>query len=92
MKVGNIKKNYLSKVSNKNIDDLYSYGIKNGAIGGKLLGAGAGGFFMFLTKNQIDKKKLINKLNKIHHMDFDFDELGSQIIYKNLDLIKMEIF
>ena len=79
------KKELSNKVSNKNIDDLYEYGIKNGAIGGKLLGAGAGGFFMFLTKNEVDKRKLINKLNKIHHIKFNFDELGSQIIYKNLD-------
>jgi len=74
-----------NKVSNKNIDDLYNYGIKNGAIGGKLLGAGAGGFFMFLTKNKLDKRKLIYKLNRINHIPFDFDELGSQIIYKNID-------
>ena len=79
------KKELSNKVSNKNIDDLYNYGIKNGAIGGKLLGAGAGGFFMFLTKNELDKKKLIYKLNRINHIPFDFDELGSQIIYKNID-------
>lgn len=79
------KRELSNEVSNKNIDDLYSYGIENGAIGGKLLGAGAGGFFMFLTKNKTDKEKLINKLNKIHNIKFDFDEMGSQIIYKNIN-------
>lgn len=79
------KKELSPEVSNKNIDDLYNYGIKNGAVAGKLLGAGAGGFFMFLTKNKTDKKKLIRKLNKFHQIKFGFDEMGSQIIYKNID-------
>ena len=79
------KKELSNKVTNMKINNLYNFGMQNGAIAGKLLGAGAGGFFMFLTKNSIDKKKLINKLNNIHYIEFDFDDLGSQLIYKNLD-------
>lgn len=42
-----LKKQFSKKISNQRIDDLYSGALKNGAIGGKLLGAGGGGFFLF---------------------------------------------
>lgn len=48
------KKNLSPFVTNSNIDELYNLGIKNGAFGGKLLGAGGGGFILFyVDKNQI---------------------------------------
>ena len=58
-------------------------GLKNGACGAKLLGAGGGGFILFLTKNKIEKKKLVNKLSKFKIVNFRIDELGSQILYRN---------
>ena len=51
-----IKKSLSKSVSNKIIDDIYSMGIKNGAYGGKLLGAGNGGFMMFLCSEASKKK------------------------------------
>ena len=52
-------KRELSKfVSNSKIDQLYTFGLKNGAIGGKLLGAGGGGYILFLTENEKKKKNL----------------------------------
>ena len=45
-----IEKKELSKlITNQKIDDLYNFGLKNGALGGKLLGAGGGGFLMFYS-------------------------------------------
>lgn len=70
------------KVSYKKVDNLYSRAIKLGSYGGKLLGAGGGGYFLFfvnqITKNQIKKKfKTYPLLNvKIHFK-------GTEIIYEN---------
>ena len=58
-----IKRKLSSKVSNQYIDDLYNCGLKNGAYGGKLLGAGGGGFLLFYVpkKNQEKfEKKFMN--------------------------------
>jgi D-glycero-alpha-D-manno-heptose-7-phosphate kinase len=55
-----IKKNLTNNVTNKNLDNIYSEAIKNGALGGKLLGAGGGGFFLFI----VDDKNLIPELRK----------------------------
>ena len=78
-----LKKKLSPKVSNKKIDKLINYGLKNGACGAKLLGAGGGGFILYLTNNQTQKKKLIKKLSKFKIIDFKIDELGSQILYRN---------
>ena len=59
-----LKKKLSNLVSNTKIDRLYNFGMKNGAIGGKLLGAGGGGYVLFLTKNQNYQKRLIKKLGK----------------------------
>ena len=44
-----IKKNFATNITRSEIDDLYDFGIKNGALGGKLLGAGNGGFVLFFV-------------------------------------------
>ena len=53
--------------------------MKNGAIGGKLVGAGGGGFLMFYCK---DKKRLRNEMNKfkVQELKFNFDNRGTIII------------
>ena len=55
---GNADDHYeeLPNVSNDFIDDIYSKAIKNGAIGGKLLGAGKGGFMFFICKKGAKEK------------------------------------
>ncbi len=63
-------------MTNKEIDGWYKLGLKNGAIGGKLVGAGGGGFLMFYTS---DPEKLI-KAMPLKHMDFDWDFQGSKIL------------
>ena len=49
----NLKKNLSGNVANKNINNLYKKGIKSGALGGKLLGAGGGGFMLFIVQGKI---------------------------------------
>ena len=66
-------------ISNKNISKWYYDGLKNGAVGGKLVGAGGGGFLMFYAN---DKEKLRKKMiqNKLQEVRFNFDFQGTQII------------
>lgn len=73
------KKKRLIKMSNEKIDYFYDFAIKNGAIGGKLIGAGGGGFLMFMAS---DKDKLRKNLTKIglQEVRFKFDMNGTKII------------
>ena len=60
-----LKKSLSKNTTNSKIDQLYNYGINSGAIGGKLLGAGGGGFLLFFVDNKNQKKDLkINSLIK----------------------------
>lgn len=78
----NLKKNLSSKVSSGEINEVYDEAMKSGALGGKLLGSGGGGFFIFYVprNNQI---KLRKKLNKLEEVDFSFSNEGSSIIFNN---------
>jgi len=75
-----LKRGLASKISNTNIDNIYETGRQAGAIGGKLLGAGGGGFMIFFVRPE-DQKKIRKKLKKFLHVPFNFENLGSQIIY-----------
>jgi D-glycero-alpha-D-manno-heptose-7-phosphate kinase len=77
----NQKKKRSKKISNIQIDEYYKIGLKNGAIGGKLVGAGGGGFLMFLAK---DKEKLKNAMSKnnLKETSFKFDFEGVKTIFK----------
>ena len=58
-----IKKNLSNNMSNSFINKLYNYGIKSGAYGGKIIGAGGGGYIMFVLDSQ--KKKFYQKVQKV---------------------------
>lgn len=75
-----IKRGLTKKISNEYIDSVYRRGIKGGAIGGKLLGAGGGGFIAFYV-NPEKKNKLINEMPELLHVPFHFDQMGSHIIH-----------
>lgn len=75
-----LKKSLSEKVSNQTIDGIYSKGISGGAIGGKLLGAGGGGFLLFFVKPE-GKEGLLRELNQFIRVPFNFDKTGSQVIY-----------
>jgi D-glycero-alpha-D-manno-heptose-7-phosphate kinase len=74
-----IKKERSSSMSNRDIDDIYDYGIKNGSNGGKVIGAGGGGFILFQTDNPKNLKKEFLKKN-IKSVNFDFVSSGTEII------------
>jgi D-glycero-alpha-D-manno-heptose-7-phosphate kinase len=75
-----IKKSLSAKVSTSNIDAIYDLAQRNGAIGGKLLGAGGGGFLLFYVKPE-RRDKVKQTLAHLLNVPFRFDSLGSQIIY-----------
>ncbi|MDC0427100.1 hypothetical protein OAM08_03860 [Pelagibacteraceae bacterium] len=77
------KKKLSKSISNTSIDSLYEYALKNGALGGKLLGAGGGGFFLFYAREG-SKNKIIKNNNKIINIPFKFSESGSEILFKDL--------
>ena len=78
-----IKRKLTNKISNASIDKIYNKAIKAGAKGGKLLGAGGGGFILFFVEP--DKQKdVMKKMKKLLYVPFRFEKLGSQIIYYNM--------
>jgi len=74
------KKNRSVGMSTKKIDEWYSIAIKNGAVGGKLVGAGGGGFLMFYAE---DKNKLRTEMsrNGLQEMRFGFDFEGTKVVH-----------
>ena len=75
-----LKRSLSSKISNTKIDDIYSIALKNRALGGKILGAGGGGFLLFYCKKE-HQKQLRGALSKLTEIEFNFEPTGSQLIY-----------
>ena len=75
-----IEKKELSRlISNSKIDQLYNLSIKNGALGGKLLGAGGGGFLLLYVRKE-NQKNFLNKFNNIINIPFKFSNKGCEVI------------
>lgn len=83
----NLKRQVSDKVSNNEIDDLYELGIKNGALGGKLLGAGGGGFMIFYVPLK-EQKKFRKAFSKYMEVPFSFDKKGSEAIYSRAEKLE----
>lgn len=76
------KKELANGISNEGIDYYYDLALKNGASGGKLLGAGGGGFLLFYVKEE-NKDKLKKALSELKELPFKFDNNGTSIIHYN---------
>ena len=74
-----LKRSLSTKVSTPKIDEIYETGIKAGAIGGKILGAGGGGFILFFAAPE-NHNKIIDRLKRLVHVAFKFDNTGSKIV------------
>lgn len=77
-----LKRGTGNKVSNNSIDDLYDRGIKAGALGGKLLGAGGGGFLLFYVEKD-KQENVLKALDDLMHVPFQFESEGSTVIHYN---------
>ena len=77
-----LKRGTGAKVSNGSIHELYNMAIKAGALGGKLLGAGGGGFLLFYCEK--DKQETLKTaLEDLMIVPFSFENEGAQILYYN---------
>ena len=77
-----LKRGTGAKVSNGSIDELYDIAIKAGALGGKLLGAGGGGFLLFYCEKE-KQSSLIKALEQLMVVPFNFENEGAQVLYYN---------
>lgn len=75
-----LKRQISRKISPAFVDDVYDRARAAGAIGGKLLGAGGGGFMLFFVKPE-DKIRVCDALSDLLLVPFDFETSGSQIIF-----------
>ncbi|TRZ83792.1 kinase [bacterium] len=77
-----LKRSISNKISNPIIDNIYGTALRAGAIGGKLLGAGGGGFMIFFVPPK-KQPKVKEALKSLLEVPFNFESEGSQIIYYN---------
>ncbi|MBQ6534342.1 MAG: hypothetical protein IJI37_04160 [Opitutales bacterium] len=75
-----LKRSLTDKISNPLIDEIYQTAMDNGALGGKILGAGGGGFIMFYADPE-KQKAIRDALMNLIYVPFKFDDQGCQIIY-----------
>ena len=90
------QRNYSKEINNDNInikinnindiDNIYDTAIHAGATGGKILGAGGGGFILFFVRPEL-QTKVKESLNNLLHVPFRFENTGSQIIFYEPDLL-----
>ena len=74
-----LKKELASGIANPAIDEAYEIAMKNGALGGKLLGAGGGGFLLFYCEEE--KQEQLKKAVGLKELDFSFERDGTSVIY-----------
>ena len=79
-----MKRSLTDRISNEKIDEIYDVGMKNGAMGGKLLGAGGGGFMLFFAPKSAHHK-IKESLNEKMFVPIRFETTGSKIVYYSND-------
>ncbi len=84
-----IKRSLTDKVSTSQIDEIYDAARRAGAIGGKILGAGGGGFLLLLVRPE-DKAKVRSALDSLLQVPVEFEHSGSRIIFYDPDGARKE--
>ena len=75
-----LKRGITNKISTDSIDGLYQTAMQAGALGGKLLGAGGGGFLLFYVEQ--DKQQVVRKaLENLLYVPFEFENGGTRVIH-----------
>lgn len=75
-----LKKQTGSAISTNSIDELYARGIAAGALGGKLLGAGGGGFLIFYVRPE-EQRAVRSAMSKMLYIPFEFENGGTRVIH-----------
>ncbi len=73
------KRSLSDRVTTPEIDEIYNVATKAGAIGGKILGAGGGGFILFFARPE-DQAAIRERLKKLVYVPFNFDNSGSRVV------------
>lgn len=79
-KTWQLKKQTGDNISKSIVDELYDKGIEAGALGGKLLGAGGGGFLLFYVRPE-NQESVRQALSNLMEVPFHFEEGGTRVIY-----------
>lgn len=74
-----LKKSLTGDITNYQLDDFYKKALKVGAKGGKILGAGGGGFFLFYCEPKYQNK--LRKVLRLRELKFRFENEGTKIVY-----------
>ena len=74
------KKKMSSEISNGRLDDLYKFALENGALGGKITGAGGGGFFIFYVEKDHEKFREAMKKTDLKEMKYRFELYGTSVL------------
>lgn len=75
-----LKRGITNEISSDSINELYEKAVNAGALGGKLLGAGGGGFLLFYVKQE-DQNNVKEALNNLLYVPFEFEDDGTRVIY-----------
>jgi len=76
------KRRFSNKMSSNRIDKLYELGIKNGAVGGKLVGAGGGGFLAFYCEKNKQQLRDVMAKEGLRELPFRLDTEGCKVLYE----------
>lgn len=75
-----LKRNFSNHITNDKIDEMYDIGLKAGALGGKLCGAGGGGFLLFIVPES-KRASVLSALADYKYLEIKFEDRGSHVIY-----------
>ena len=80
-----LKRSLSTKISNNVIENIYKKALDAGALGGKILGAGGGGFIMFFVEPHL-QQKVKSVLKDLLYVPFKFENYGSQIMFHHPEI------
>jgi D-glycero-alpha-D-manno-heptose-7-phosphate kinase len=81
------KKKISAKMSNKRFDEIYTTAKQNGALGGKISGAGGGGFFVFYVESNHSRFRQVMKTQGLREMRYRFDFEGSKVLVNFMNTV-----
>lgn len=84
-----LKRRLTSRITTPAIDEIYTAAREAGALGGKLLGAGGGGFMLFFARPQ-DHERIRLALPGLLQVPFKFEGLGTQIVFYQEDQLMLD--
>ena len=88
-KTWKLKRQTGGAITTDSIDGLYERGISAGALGGKLLGAGGGGFLVFYVQPE-KREAVMTKMKDLLYVPFRFEDAGTQVIHYTPEMFELK--